>query len=100
MPPGQKRNRKQRARLHHHFTLHEDSLDADRQLDSLDGLEEEAVRTRFFWPVSNSQRTARFAVSVDVNGMALDALVDTGAEVSVLYRKAYQLMDPRPPGHR
>lgn len=55
------------------------------------------MRTRLFWPVSNSQRTARFAVSVDVIGMALDALVDTEAEVRVLYREAYQMMDPWPP---
>lgn len=29
--------------------------------------------------------------------MAIDAVVDTGVEVSVLTNEAYQLMDPRPP---
>lgn len=64
-----KRNRKQRARLHHHFTLHVDLVDADRQPSSLDGqpgtldgLEEEGERTRPCGPVRNSQRTAGFAV--------------------------------------
>lgn len=28
--------------------------------------------------------------------MAIDSVVDTGAEVSVLTKEAYQLMEPRP----
>lgn len=35
-------------------------------------------------PVYNPQQTAVFAVSVDGNGIAIEADVDTGAEVSVL----------------
>lgn len=34
---------------------------------------------------------------MDVNGLALDAVVDTGADVSVLSKEAYQLMEPRLP---
>lgn len=83
-----KRNRKQRTQLHCHLT---------RYSGTLDGLEEEGERTRPCEPVSNSQGIAVFAVCVDVNGMALDGVVDTGAEVCVLSKEAYQLMDPRPP---
>jgi hypothetical protein len=48
-------------------------------------------------PISQIRPTIGFMVEVEVQGVTVEAVVDTGAEVSVLSKRVYDELDPKPP---
>jgi hypothetical protein len=48
-------------------------------------------------PISQIRDTIGFMVEVVAQGVPVQAVVDTGAEVSVLSKRVYDQLDPKPP---